>query len=386
MQLTKYFFYLCLIFYSAQNVADNTRRIIGGRDAIKGNWSWMVSINNRYGVHCGGSLIAPHWIISAAHCFDGIINPQQELSIYLNFIDQQNLSNAEQHTIHDVFVHPQWDTYNLDSPYDIALIQLSEPSPQPPIYPNIDLKSHTKVGDFSKALGWGTTNIHTFASSRYLQEVQLPIVSLPLCQAAYAGTYKLFAGQLCAGYDVGGKDGCAGDSGAPLIQHDGTDWRLLGLSSFGGTYQIPCGGEGLYGIYSNVHYYRDFVRQYLYQDLKFEHDPSFKVGDMLNISIKEQRNIPRNPVDLWVLLENIDTQNYYFISGSATAPIFSLEQQIWQPQISVEQTQHTLLSIPTPAGVAANYRLYAVYVDSGHLFEPRYQRSEIAISPFQITD
>ncbi|XP_075438994.1 chymotrypsinogen B-like [Ascaphus truei] len=44
-------------------------RIVNGQNAVSGSWPWQVSLQNQTGFHfCGGSLINPNWIISAAHC------------------------------------------------------------------------------------------------------------------------------------------------------------------------------------------------------------------------------------------------------------------------------------------------------------------------------
>ncbi len=378
----------CLLFIFQQtSLAGDTRRIIGGRDAISGDWPWMVSINSRYGVHCGGSLVAPHWVVTAAHCFDGIANPSQDLSIYLNFIDQLRLDSADKHTIKQVFVHPQWDTYNMDSPYDIAMVQLETASEQTPVYADIADHSQIETGRLTQALGWGVTKAGSYANSRYLQQVTLPVVGLEKCQAAYDGIYTLFDGQLCAGLESGGKDGCAGDSGAPLIGHDGNDWRLLGLSSFGGTIETPCAGVGLYGVYSRVHYYRDFMRQHLYQRLSFSHSDKPTIGTHFSLDLAEQNDVPRPDVDLWVLLEVLETQQAYFLGGGkADSPLLSETPQVWQTNIDSQERSQALLSLTLPQGLAGDYRVYAVYIDTGKALESRYQRSEIAVHSFTIVD
>lgn len=44
--------------------------MINGVDAKKGAWPWQVLIRFLGGTHCGGSIISPFWILTAAHCVD----------------------------------------------------------------------------------------------------------------------------------------------------------------------------------------------------------------------------------------------------------------------------------------------------------------------------
>lgn len=46
-------------------------KIVGGEEAIEGDWKWMTILRNNGRFFCGGSLINNGWIITAAHCTSG---------------------------------------------------------------------------------------------------------------------------------------------------------------------------------------------------------------------------------------------------------------------------------------------------------------------------
>lgn len=63
---------LCLSLSECGVTAKMRRqsRIVGGSSASEGDWPWQVSLHVQ-GTHvCGGSVITPEWIVTAAHCVE----------------------------------------------------------------------------------------------------------------------------------------------------------------------------------------------------------------------------------------------------------------------------------------------------------------------------
>lgn len=345
-----------IILLSISLTIHAERRIIGG-SASSESYPWMVGIYDS-NLYCGGALIDPYWVLTAAHCLDEVDPYFNQLQITTNQTKLNDFTNVEKIKVKRFIQHPQWDTNNLiSSPNDIALLQLEEPSKQSPI--SIISNPSNKI--VSRVLGFGTTSVQNHLMSD-LQQVDLPIVSNAVCQVAYQGTYNILETHICAGFAEGQKDSCSGDSGSPLIVWENNHWEQLGLVSFGGTNATPCAGANAYGVYTNLPKFKDFISSQINNEISL-------LGEMKNNNFKLQlfeiinNNHPRTLIDLWAALEMNGV--FYFIIGTAQMPQLSLQPQPFKKSIQPTDIQHTILDLTFAEKITGDFHFYAAYTLAG---------------------
>ncbi|KAM9801610.1 transmembrane protease serine 13a [Neosynchiropus ocellatus] len=229
---------------------QSTSKIIGGTAAKSGQWPWQASLHFKGRHVCGAVLIAPDFVLTAAHCFTSISSsaPSPSLwKVYGGMISQTNLPNP--YSVRTIVLHENYNTRTNDR--DVALIKLASPvSSQGPFQPAcLPFRGLLfSAGTQCWTSGFGTTDSEKAQVSDDLMEVSVEIIASSVCNSRQVYGNAVSRNMLCAGDLNGGKDSCQGDSGGPLVCQKEGRWYLAGLTSWGS----GCGEVNKPGVYTDV--------------------------------------------------------------------------------------------------------------------------------------
>lgn len=251
-----------MFLFTSSAQADVHVKVINGHDATPGAWPFMVALvgknapSSADGQFCGGSLIGPQHILTAAHCVTDDWGSPIDPRDFVVQIGGDNLTfnSLNGREVLGLTVHPKFDPYYVSN--DLAILKLKEPVGVTPI--DLALSSDAALyagGTSATVIGYGKTDPRTPILPFVLQEANIPLASDQTCMNEL-GRYFNPATQLCAGVKASsatsgdGIDSCNGDSGGPLFVSDGIGGhKQVGVVSWGMGY---CANEKTRGVYSKI--------------------------------------------------------------------------------------------------------------------------------------
>ncbi|XP_028274527.1 transmembrane protease serine 2-like isoform X2 [Parambassis ranga] len=227
----------------------NSSKASRAQQASVGSWPWHVSLQVVGSHRCGGALISPYWIVTAAHCVNGVSSPA-DWAVYAGIVDPSSTLFSPAYSVSGIIVHEGFNSLTRSD--DIALLRLSKP---------LDIKASSNIGPVClpnvglnvtvPENGWITQFGHQVnggSGSSYLMEAQVSLIDAAECNHSTAYIGRISQDMFCATETDAGARLCYTDSGGPLVSLMDGLWWLVGDNILGG----HCTGKNKPGVYGNI--------------------------------------------------------------------------------------------------------------------------------------
>ncbi|XP_057214135.1 plasminogen activator, urokinase b isoform X2 [Triplophysa rosa] len=252
---------------------ESVMKVVGGALSTVQRHPWMAAVFTRRSQSqtpvfmCGGSLISPCWVLTAAHCFPrGSRTNKNQLSVFLgkNTINETDLQREQKFRVSEVIIHEHFDNTDGNFNNDIALLKIHSSngecaresrSVKPVCIPDPELSLDD--GTSCDVTGYGKEREGSWHYSRHLREAKVDVLSHDLCSSKTYYGNMMTDNMLCAGSKDWSTDTCKGDSGGPLVCAVGGRAFQYGVVSWG----EGCSRELRPGVYTKVSNYYHWIQE-----------------------------------------------------------------------------------------------------------------------------
>ncbi|KAH8401366.1 hypothetical protein KR009_004948, partial [Drosophila setifemur] len=247
---------------SAQNLTDGGKekdkdgRIVGGWETHINYFPHQVSLQlgTRHG--CGGAILSPTIILTAAHCVLEYSKPQYYM---IRAGSSEWASGGSYVRIRRIIPHPKFhEPTRMNN--DIALVQLQTPLVyNQAIQPISLVTKEDRIQPMAQLFvsGWGSMSVSQLQPEKRLRYTVVQRRDQDQCARNYVGGGTVTSTMFCAGTQMGGRDSCQGDSGGPLVTSIDGRMKIMGIVSWG----FGCANAIFPGVYTKVSEYNDWIAQ-----------------------------------------------------------------------------------------------------------------------------
>ncbi|XP_016326459.1 urokinase-type plasminogen activator-like [Sinocyclocheilus anshuiensis] len=244
---------------------ERNMKVVGGALSSVARHPWMAAVARGRAFTCGGSLISPCWVLTAAHCFpDGTKTSIHKISVFVgrNAINETDAQREQEFRVSELFIHEHFDNTDGNYNHDIALLKIRSPdgrcakessSVKTVCIP--EAHQSLSVGTSCEVTGYGREQEGLWYYSQYLREAKVNLLSEDVCSSkAYYGN-MITDNMLCARSPDWSADACKGDSGGPLVCRVRDRVFLFGVVSWG----EGCSRQFRPGVYTKVSNYYNWI-------------------------------------------------------------------------------------------------------------------------------